>query len=325
MISIMDVYTVKYHTRFTALIFTLLCMITLNLLPQNCAANPQFAWEFDGNKAFEHLTRQADMGPRIPGFSGHRKCSDYIAEHVKASSCTVEIQRFSAQNPLLRRTLPYENIIAFFDTPSTSAIAISAHWDTRPHADQDHEESNRRIPIIGANDGASGVAVLLELARIFKKNPPPVDVWFLFFDAEDSGTPQQISKYCLGSQYFVKNMPENFDILVGINVDMVADKNLKLQIERNSLRNAQEYVRDFWGVGTEKFPDVFQKQLIPPIYDDHVPFIEAGIPYFNIIDLDYKYWHTVDDTAENCSAESLDIVGKTIALWVFTSLEKKVE
>ena len=276
------------------------------------------AHSFDADKAFKHLEKQCDFGPRVSGLPGHMKCRNYIISELGKTGLKAQIQPFDAYSKMMGKVMNFENIIAKIDTPSTTAIALSCHWDSRPVSDMDRNPRLRNRPITGANDGASGVAVLLEIARILKEFPPPVDVYFLFFDAEDYGMRNDLSQYCLGSQFFVKNQPKDFKIEVGVNLDLVADFDQEFKIEQYSQRGAKKFVDQIWNIGKKHYPKIFVTEVIPPILDDHVPFIQAGIPYLDIIDLEYEHWHTSKDTPENCSVESLERVGKVVVEWLFT-------
>jgi Zn-dependent M28 family amino/carboxypeptidase len=201
-------------------------------------------------------------------------------------------------------------------------MLIGAHWDTRAVADEDLDNEKNNLPIIGANDGASGTAVLMELALIFKKNNPPIGIDMIFFDAEDVGISGQPRTYAMGSEYFSKNLPiakPDF----GIIVDMVGDKNLNISIERFSYRIDKKRVIELWDLASELNLRAFKKEIRYEVYDDHIPLWEnANIPTIDIIDFDYpnlfyNHWHTHNDTPENCSAQSLGQVGTLLVNYVY--------
>ena len=301
--------------------FSLLFINPIFLLAEDNWTPPALA--FDADNAYAHIENQCEFGPRVSGLPGHKKCRDYIISQLKKNGLKANPQRFSAYSKMMGKVLNFENIIAKIDTPSTRAIALSCHWDTRPISDMDKNPSLRGQPILGANDGASGVAVLLEIARTLKHNPPPVDIYLIFFDAEDYGTRYDLDQYCLGSQYFVKNQPKDFKIEVGVNLDLIADFDQQFKIEEYSLRTAKKQTNQIWNIGQRHYPKNFSKQKISAILDDHVPFIKAGIPYLDIIDLDYQHWHTSKDTPENCSVESLERVGKVTNEWIFLTFKNE--
>ncbi|MFC1601767.1 M28 family peptidase [Candidatus Sumerlaeota bacterium] len=278
---------------------------------------------FDGYRAHQHIVEQCRFGPRLAGYPGHRQGRDYIVNHLKKLGWKTELQKFDAYSAVLRKSLSCENIIARLDTPATQTIVLSCHWDTRPIADRDPDRSLRRSPIPGANDGGSGVAVLLELATAFAKHPPPYDLVFLFFDAEDMGLPRTDRGWCLGSRHFVDQRPKDLKFLVGVNIDMVADGDQLFQIEPNSLRTGARYVKELWSVGIELYPENFSLRKTGAITDDHLAFVEEGLPYLNIIDLDYKQWHTTADLPGKCVPKSLTRIGRTVAQWLVTRGEKE--
>ena len=296
--------------------------IGLILRPVSAAELVDAAKAFDGYRAHRHIVRQCQFGPRIAGQPGHRLCRDYIVDQLKTTGWKIEIQTFEAYLQLIGKNVTCENIIARLDTPATQTIVMSCHWDTRPLADLDPNPANRKQPIPGANDAGSGVAVLLELAKVFEKHPPPYDMIFLFFDAEDAGLPKSKRQWCLGSSYMASNPPPDFNFIVGVNIDMVADGNQMFYIEKNSIRTASPWVREIWTIGENLYPDHFSFERKRTIMDDHVPFIEKGYRYLDIIDLDYKEWHTLEDRPEKCVPKSLTRIGRTLAQWLFTRTEK---
>ena len=281
------------------------------------------AREFNGGRAFNHLVAQCNFGPRIPGMPGHRKTRDYIVNHMKAQGFTVELQKFNKYSAIMKKTLAFENIIARLDTPSTQTVVMSCHWDTRPIADRDLNPANRKTPILGANDAGSGVAVLLELAANYKKHEPPTDLIFLFFDAEDYGGLGFDEQWCMGSQYMADHPPKDFEFVVGVNLDMVGEREQGestqvFYIEPNSLTTAKKWTNDIWTVGSALYPRNFTFVKTTAIIDDHLPFVEKGLPFLDIIDLEYPAWHTLGDLPNQCSAESLNRIGKTMTQWLFT-------
>jgi Zn-dependent M28 family amino/carboxypeptidase len=257
--------------------------------------------KFDGRRARLNVETQVAFGSRAVGSKGHDQVVNWIQQDLASSGWNVNIQE--AEN----MGHPIQNIIAS-RTDEGPTIILGAHYDTRMYADNDPDPANQTQPVPGANDGASGVAVLLELARTLPEEGPPV--WLVFFDAEDNGRLQGWD-WSLGSQSFV-NALEFFPESVVI-VDMVGDTNLNIFIERNS---NPELTKDIWGIAEELGFDQFIPEPNYSILDDHTPFLQAGIPAALIIDFDYPYWHTTADTADKVSAESLHIVGETLWNWV---------
>lgn len=269
---------------------------------------------FNGNAAFTHLVAQCDFGPRNPGSVGHQKALDYFLNVLTTLADTVSTQSFTEIMPRSKQKVEMHNIIAQFNPKAKKQIMISAHWDTRPWGDRSLSIMRKDQPILGANDGASGVAILLELAKVLHDNPQKIGVNLVLFDAEDFGSSGDSWSYCKGSQYFAKNLPITLPEYA-INLDMVGDANLEIYIERISYKQNPSLVLDLWGLAEELKLSGFKKMAKYSIFDDHVPLYElAGIPAVDIIDFDYpdektNYHHTYNDIVENCSPESLRQVG----------------
>lgn len=204
------------------------------------------------------------------------------------------------------------NIIASFGLEKEERILLCAHWDTRPWADQDQTPENREKPILGANDGASGVAILLETARNIQKSEPRYGIDIILFDGEDAGIPGQSESYALGSQYFAKNKDIRYRPSFGILLDMVGDKDLQIYQEENSLEYAPQIVELVWNRAQKLVLPAFIPTPGYEVNDDHLPLIRVGIPCIDIIDFDYDYWHTLEDTPDKCSPESLEQVGMLV-------------
>ena len=278
--------------------------------------------DFDEDHAFEYLVAQCDFGPRNPGSEGYYACLDFIINELDQSADDIILQDFRYQEQRYRKRYDLQNIIARFNPDASFQTIISAHWDTRPWADQEDNRRDRNQPIIGANDGASGVAVLLELAKIMGETPPPIGVNLVFFDGEDLGVPGENETYCQGSRYFAKNLPIPRPD-EAINLDMIGDKQLHIPVEKYSLEYNPNLVRYLWGRADDMGLDAFDITPQYAIYDDHVPLHEiAGIPAINLIDFKYpnpyaNFWHTMNDVPENCSAESLEQVGKLMVDYIY--------
>lgn len=273
----------------------------------------------DEQRAWQFLVQQVQFGPRVPNSEAIRKTRQLISRTLAESGCTTSSQVFRAYAPLLRTDLEGINIIGLMPGKADkAAVVLSAHYDTRPHADRDPNPLRRKEPIPGANDGASGVAVLLAVAEALSRTPPPRPVAFVFFDLEDCGEPSDERGFCLGSRFLAANPPPHLaDFEVGINLDMVGKKDLRLRMELYSLRAASEEVRTLWEIGARNAPEIFVKQQGVAIYDDHIPFLERGKKFINVIDFDYPQWHTTDDSVEQCSSKSLKVVGDTLLQYLF--------
>ena len=291
----------------------------LTLIFLGCQSNVP---RFDEDHAFSYLVAQCDFGPRNPGSDGYYACLDYLITELDQSANEIILQDFSYQERRYNKKYNLENIIARFNPDAEFQTVISAHWDTRPWADQEDLRQDRDQPIIGANDGASGVAILLELAKIMGENPPPIGVNLVFFDGEDMGVPGENETYCQGSRFFAKNLPIPRPN-EAINLDMVGDKQLVLPIERYSLEYHPKLVRHLWDRAKDMGLDAFIGRVDYAIYDDHIPLNEiAGIPSIDIIDFKYpnsyaNFWHTLNDIPENCSEESLGQVGDLMVDYIY--------
>ena len=296
----------------------------LTLIFLGCQSNVP---RFDENHAFSYLVAQCDFGPRNPGSDGYYACLDYLITELDQSANEIILQDFSYQERRYNKQYNLQNIIARFNPDSEFQTVISAHWDTRPWADQEDLRQDRDQPIIGANDGASGVAILLELAKIMGENPPPIGVNLVFFDGEDLGVPGENETYCQGSRFFAKNLPIPRPD-EAINLDMVGDKQLVLPIERYSLEYHPKLVRHLWDRAKDMGLDAFIGRVDYAIYDDHIPLNEiAGIPSIDIIDFKYpnsyaNFWHTMNDIPENCSEESLGQVGALMVDYIYNREEQ---
>jgi len=256
---------------------------------------------FNDQRAYQDVLAQVAFGPRVPDSHAHAETIAYIQKELRKAGWQAEIQDTSWQG------FAIQNIIAS-RTDQTPQIIMGAHYDSRMLADQD-PGSGRVAPVPGANDGASGVAVLLEMARTLPKDGLPT--WLVFFDAEDDGGIAG-RDWIMGSQAFVAAL--TFHPRAAIIMDMVGDANLNIYIERNS--NAA-LVTEIWGQAARLG---FDQQFIPIVKysmeDDHTPFLKAGIPAVDIIDFDYPYWHTAADTSDKVSPKSLEIVGETLRTWL---------
>ena len=264
--------------------------------------SPSSASEFDGLRALSDVERQVEFGPRTPGSDAHARALAWMESELAASGWTAQRQAATAMGH------PITNLVAF-RSAEPPQVLLGAHFDTRLLADRDAQEVLRAQPGPGANDGASGVAVLLELARSLP--PDTVPIWLVFFDAEDNGRIEGWD-WILGSREFVKNNP--IQPRAAVIVDMIGDADLNIYKERNSNPDLTDEIWEVAkGLGHEsKFIPEYKHSML----DDHTPFLEAGIPAVDIIDFDYPYWHTVQDTPDKVSAESLQAVGETLRAWI---------
>jgi hypothetical protein len=274
-----------------------------------CGSGAAVDREFDGAAAFAYLEAQVAFGPRIPNTEGHRRAGDWILETLESRVDSVDVQAFehvTADGD----TLALRNFIGRIRPEATERVLYVAHWDTRPISDRSPNMADRSRPVPGANDGASGVALLLAVADALLERPPAVGVDLVFVDGEDYGDWSSQTDVLLGSSYYAATVEGGPMPLFAVVWDMVADRDLRFLQEGNSVRGAPEVVERVWTRARELgYESVFRPTVGGPISDDHVPLLQIGIRAIDVIDLDYASWHTPDDTIDKVSAESLQIVG----------------
>ncbi len=277
-------------------------------------AGCQPADRFDANRAWADLMAQCKLGPRNPGSKAHQQCLELIESRLKAAGLPVKEEKFTYS--LDGHEYEGTNIIARLGPQQGPAkLMLGAHWDTRPWADRDADPANRNKPILGANDGASGVAVLLELARCLQAQHVKVPLDLVFFDAEDVG--RTTFEFCQGSFFYAfdKNiqLPEK-----AIIIDMIGDKDLHIKREQYSEERAPELYAALWKIASKLGAQAFEPGSWGQIYDDHRPLQLAGVEAVDLIDFDYPAWHTLQDTPDKCSAASLDQVGEVLTAYILS-------
>jgi hypothetical protein len=264
---------------------------------------------FDAQRAYQDVVYQVSLGPRTPGSEAHEKAIEYFRSELQKANWQVDVQYVEVNGHLLKNVIARRS-----DVPPK--IILGAHYDSRLMADKDPDPKKQQEPVPGANDGASGVAVLLELGRILPSNSAPV--WLVFFDGEDQGGIPGWEEWSLGARGFVDTFTLKPRAVV--IVDMVGDYNLNIQKEKQS---NQRLVNEIWQVANDLgYGQYFLDEQKYTIADDHVPFLEAGIPAVDIIDIEYRYWHTSYDTPEHVSPFSLGVVGSTLQVWLGQQKEK---
>lgn len=268
-----------------------------------CAPNVGSAgMGFDGGEALAWATWQVGLGPRIPGTQAHSEAADGMVQRLEELDWSVERQRFAYLGTEL------QNLVARQDEVVEGVVILGAHYDTRPRADRDASDPGQPVP--GANDGASGAALLMEMARVLSLRDSGRSVWLVFFDAEDSGSIAGWD-WVVGSRQFVATL--TIDPAIAVIVDMVGDADLQLYWERNS---DPTITTEIWQTAARLGHPAFIPELRHSLLDDHTPFLQAGIPAVDIIDFDYPYWHTTEDTLDKISAASLEQVGATLLAWL---------
>lgn len=278
---------------------------------------------FSAENAYKNIDKQLSFGYRIPGTPSHLKCANWLFSQLTSLCDTSYFQKGTSKNPTTGKPIPIYNLIGSINPKATKRMIFASHWDSRPFADQDDEKKDQ--PILAANDGASGVAVILELARILKTTKPDWGVDFILFDAEDLGVPEIDNSFCLGSQYWGKNLHiPSYNANFGVLLDMVGGKNAQFMFEENSNQYANWILVHTWQIAKELGHDNhFILQSIGAITDDHKYVYEATkIPMIDIIQYDPNtgfapYWHTHDDNLDAIDKSTLDAVGNTLLNLIF--------
>lgn len=282
---------------------------------------------FDGQRSYQVLKDLCAIGPRMSGSAGMQKQREFLNRYFTKLGGKVELQSFDIRHPEQGHRVTMHNMIVQWHPERKNRILLCAHYDTRPYPDQDPDFTQRRGIFLGANDGASGVALLCGLAHYMREFNSKYGVDFVFFDGEEFIFNQDRDPYFLGSTEFAKsyrNHPPAYRYRWGVLLDMVADEQLQVYQEINSWKYAQPLVRDIWGVAKKLGVTEFRPQRRYEIRDDHLPLNEiARIPTCDIIDFDYprpglrtSYWHTREDKPSRCSPVSLARVGWVVHAWL---------
>lgn len=267
------------------------------------------AKEFNGQTAFGYLQQQLAFGPRVPNTPGHQRAGDWIETQMRQRADTVIVQAFTERTSK-GVTLRLRNFFARFRPQAAERVLFVAHWDTRPKADKSPNLGQQQLPVPGANDGASGVALLLGVADVLKARAPEIGVDLLFVDGEDWGDFSDSTETLLGSRYFAAHLPLGYTTLFAVVFDMVGDKDLQFLQEGHSVARAPEVVQRVWDTAARLgYGRVFVPRVGEAFTDDHVPLLDAGIRAIDVIDFTFPYHHTTEDTIDKVSAASLQIVG----------------
>lgn len=276
--------------------------------------------EFDGKRAMGYLEELCKIGPRISGTEGMKKQQELIEKHFKKLGVKVSYQRFTARQKSVKKPVEMANMILAYEPERTKRVILCSHYDTRPIADQEPNPRRWNDPFVSANDGGSGVALLMELAHHMKDLKFSVGVDFVFFDGEEYIFDPRSDEYFLGSSHFAREYSKarrKFTYSGAILLDMVAGKGATFPIEQNSWMRASKLVREVWNIAKELKCSCFKENFSSvPVEDDHIPLNRAGIPAIDIIDFDYPHWHLLSDLPKNCSPAPMEQVAKVCAIWL---------
>lgn len=323
--------------RFFATLFSILALLTACKndatdnppTTENETTEPVKIPRFDRDSAFAYVKKQTEFGPRVPNTEAHRQARVWMVQTFKEFGATVIEQNFDA-TAYTGEVYKATNIIAQYNPEHAKRVILAAHWDSRHVADHDPSVDNRDEYVMGADDGASGVGVLLEIARTIQANSIDMGVDIILFDVEDNGDGSEdadMATWCLGSQYWSRNFHRpDYDAKYGILLDMVGAKGARFLQDQVSLAYAPKVVRKVWGLAQAMgYGNFFVQQRGPGITDDHL-FVNqiAKIPMIDIINLPkdgsppfVDHWHTIEDTIDKIDPRTLRAVGQVILATIY--------
>lgn len=273
---------------------------------------------FNGDRAFEYIEQQVSFGPRVPGSEASGLCRNYFVNFFEKNNIDIDSQNFIYPDPYSGKDIEMVNVIGRInpDMDPDKRIVLMAHYDSRPRTDFAKDSLKINNPIDGANDGASGAAVLMELVNLFTEKKPPCGVDLVLVDGEDWGKAGDLENYLLGSREFARRGIRG-KYRFGIVVDMVGEKDQQLYREGYSEKFHKPINDLVWQTAAELGISTFMDSVKYTVVDDHLPLQSAGIAAIDIIDLDYPQWHTEYDTPDKCSAQSLSNVGRVLAKIIY--------
>ncbi|MGH7549604.1 MAG: M28 family peptidase [Gemmatimonadota bacterium] len=272
---------------------------------------------FSGELADSLVRQLVAFGPRVPGTAAHAEALAWMTDYLRERTDVVEQRPFTHVTQT-GDTLELTNLWAQFNPQAGQRILVTGHWDSRPVAEKEADPANRDRPIPGANDGGSSAAVILALADVLAEDPPAIGVDLLLTDGEDWGhDPATFSTFVpdmfLGARHFAANDGADYRPLFGILLDMVGEEGARFPIEQNSEEFAPEVVSRVWEAAADLgYGEIFESRVGRPVTDDHVILNQAGIRTIDIIDFDYPFWHTLEDTPDKLSAATMDAVGDVV-------------
>jgi glutaminyl-peptide cyclotransferase len=292
----------------------------LSLLGLSCGGGQDvYVPDFNGERAFGYIEKQVSYGPRVPGTENSRKCREYLISFFDSLGASVDTMQFVHVDKATGRDIPMVNVLASFEGTNSEdpkKYLLAAHYDSRPRAEYDPDSTKREEWIDGANDGASGVAVLMELGVMFSEHKPRANVDLVLLDGEDYGPPGHLDEYFLGAKDMVKrNIGDKY--YFALVVDMIGDRDLKIFREEFSNKYSPQITDWVWGIAAELGESAFVDSVGYAIHDDHLSFMTVKLQSAVVIDFDYPYWHTTHDTPDKCSPGSLESVGRVVSTLLY--------
>jgi glutaminyl-peptide cyclotransferase len=275
---------------------------------------------FEPKRAMSYLEKLCAIGPRISGTEGMTKQQELLTKHFEELGAKVELQKFTARQKSQKQPVEMANLIVSWNPDRERRVILCSHYDTRPIADQEPNPRKWHDPFVSANDGGSGVALLMELAHHMKDLKTEVGVDFVFFDGEEYIFDSKNDHYFFGSEHFGNQyqsgkMKER-KYLAAVLLDMVGGKEARFPVEPTSWLQGAAVVQAIWGIAAEQKCPLFQKKEGAEVLDDHVALGRAGIAAIDIIDFSYPHWHRLTDVPENCSGETLEQVARVLSVWL---------
>jgi hypothetical protein len=291
----------------------------------NVAGKDGFAADRDGgfnaSRCLGYLNELCKLGPRVSGTPAMALQQSKLQRHFELLGATVQFQRFTARQKSRPQPVEMANLVVTWHPDRARRVILCSHYDTRPIADQEPDRRKWQEPFLSANDGTSGVALLMELGHAMKTLPVQLGVDFVFFDGEEYifDPRPDADKYFLGSENFARKYHEDhppYRYVAAVLFDMVAGKDAHFPIEQNSWFNAAPLIQEVWQIAAEKKCTAFQNALGSDVRDDHLALNKAGIPAIDIIDFHYPHWHRLSDVPSQCSEETLTQVARAVRGWL---------
>jgi hypothetical protein len=276
---------------------------------------------FNASRCLGYLNELCKLGPRISGTPAMSLQQARLQKHFESLGATVQFERFTVRQKSREQPVDMANLIVSWHLDRPRRVILCSHYDTRPIADQEPDKRRWQEPFVSANDGTSGVALLMELGNAMKTIPAQLGVDFVFFDGEEYifDPRPDADRYFLGSEHFAKKYQQErppYRYVAAVLLDMIAGKDAHFPIEQNSWFNAAPVVQEVWQIAAQRKCTAFQNALGSDVRDDHLALNKAGIPAIDIIDFNYPHWHRLSDVPAQCSEETLTQVARVVRGWL---------